>query len=99
VDQRREAMMQDDDKDAEREAFVKETAAKAVAKYEGHLPAWLVKEMQAALEDVLATHPVGSALVDRVRPRKAPERSGETAKDGSVKEAPKEERRRKGAKR
>jgi hypothetical protein len=95
---KREAMMEDDEKDADREAFVKETAAKAVAKYEGHLPAWLLKEMQAALEDVLGTHPVGATLVDRVRPRKAPERSGETAKDGSATDTA-EEPRRKGAKR
>jgi hypothetical protein len=54
-----------------------------MARYAALLPEDIALEIRGFLEDVLTTHPVGATLVERARPRVAPERSGEVAKDGS----------------
>jgi hypothetical protein len=49
--------------------------------------------MKEFLGDVLSTHPVGATLLDRARPREAPDQSGDQAKDGYVEEAPSQARK------
>ena len=67
----------------DRETFVKQVVDDSLAPYAELLPAHALDEMQALLSLVLDTHPVGATLVDRARPRKAPEQSGEQPKDGA----------------
>lgn len=55
---------------------------RAIAPYRGIFPPEAVAEMAEMLEHALKTHPVGVALIDRVRPRTATDRSGSRTKDG-----------------
>lgn len=57
---------------------------RAIAPYRAMFPADVVLEMAAMLDHVLATHPVGAELLDRVRPRATREQSGTQAKDGAA---------------
>jgi hypothetical protein len=57
---------------------------RAVAPYRALFPAEAIATMEDILEHALTTHPVGAALLDRVRPRAAPDRSGSQAKDGAM---------------
>lgn len=49
---------------------------RAIAPYERLFPPDVVLTMREILEHALTSHPVGMALVDRVRPRQARDRSG-----------------------
>jgi len=71
----------------DREVFVEQTVTESLAPYEQLLPDWAREEMAQLLALALDTHPVAATLVDRARPRKAPERSGEqpkSARDADV---------------
>ena len=54
---------------------------RALAPYEGIHPPDVLATMAEILEHALTTHPVGTALVDRVRPRVSPSQSATVAKD------------------
>ena len=49
---------------------------RAIAPYERILPPDVVLTMREILEHALTSHPVGMALVDRVRPRQVDKQSG-----------------------
>lgn len=57
---------------------------RAVAPYRALFPAEAIATIEDILEHALTTHPVGAALLDRMRPRAAPDRSGAQAKDGGA---------------
>jgi len=61
---------------------------RAVEPYRAMFPAQIILEMEEMLDHVLATHPVGVQLLDRVRPRATREHSGTQAKDGAAEAAP-----------
>ena len=48
------------------------------------VPPEMVTVFRNYLRDVLMTHPVGSLMLDRVRPRPAPSESGDVNKPGSL---------------
>jgi hypothetical protein len=64
-----------------------EALQELLAAYEGVVPPELFEQMRAFLADSLATHPVAATLLDRVRPRAVPFKSGDTAKPGREAEA------------
>jgi hypothetical protein len=67
--------------DAE-DPYVDQLLSEILAPYQGLVPADLMAEMSDFMGDVLATHPVGATLVDRLRPRAVPFQSGDAAKPG-----------------
>ncbi len=67
----------DDQSDPTRDPFREEVVERAVKRYEGVLPPEAVDEMRRVLHETLATHPVGSTLLERARPRQAPDTSGD----------------------
>ena len=71
------------EREVSREDFVGRAVEETMAHFAALLPEDIAAEIRGFLEDVLTTHPVGSTLVERARPRVAPERSGEVMKDGS----------------
>jgi hypothetical protein len=78
----------------EREDFVEDTIQQTLEPYAPRLPGGAVEEMRDFLSLVLDTHPVGATLVDRARPRRAPEKSGDQPKEKS--DAAEEERKKGG---
>lgn len=48
------------------------------------VPPDMVGVFRSYLRDVLMTHPVGSLMLDRIRPRPAPSQSGDMNKPGSL---------------
>jgi hypothetical protein len=61
---------------------------RALDPYRGVLPADLFAELRASLADALTTHPVGKALLDRVRPPPGQQKSGPRAKPGAEDDEP-----------
>ena len=57
---------------------------RALAPYRGILSEAQLASMREMLEHALTTHPVGAALLDRTRPRTAPNRSAEQEKKGAL---------------
>ena len=60
------------------------------------LPAAVVEEMRDLLELMAKTHPTALAIVNRARPRKAPQRSGEEEIPGAPPRAVVDDDRREG---
>ncbi len=79
--------------DGDRERYLEQVVQEALEAYEGVVPDEVREQMRAFLSDALATHPVGATLLDRARPRQAPDRSGDQAKDGTETELPEDERK------
>lgn len=69
--------------EAPEDSFLEQVVAQALEPYKAVLPPARLAEMAAFLRDALGSHPVGSTLLDRARPRAAPETSGDQAKHGS----------------
>jgi hypothetical protein len=80
-DEIEDAMSQDQLPDAA-DPFLEELLD-AVLKPHASLPPEILAEMRATLRAIAVAHPVGSALVDAARPRKAPERSGDELAPGA----------------
>ena len=57
---------------------------RALAPYRGLLTDEHLAGMKEMLSHVLTTHPVGAALLDRTRPRTAPDRSAGQEKQGHL---------------
>ena len=57
--------------------------ARALAPYRELLSPELLAELRETLADALTTHPVGSALLDWLRPAPVVARSGEVEKEGA----------------
>ena len=55
------------------------------------VPPEMVTVFRNYLRDVLMTHPVGSLMLDRIRPRPAPSESGDVNKPGSLHDEASEE--------
>lgn len=81
--------------DSPDDSILKAEVERAVAPYRRILPPEAVAAMSEALEHILLTHPVGAALLDRVRPQAAPDRSGTKVKETTTRSAAK---KKKGAK-
>jgi len=69
------------DIDTEPDPFLAAEIERAVAPYRRLFPEEVIATMEEILQHALTTHPVGAALLDRVRPRIAPDRSGAQPKD------------------
>jgi hypothetical protein len=71
------------DTDEGPDLFLAAEIERAVAPYRRLFPEDVIATMEEVLEHALTTHPVGASLLDRVRPRAAPDRSGSQTKDGA----------------
>lgn len=66
-----------------RDAFVDALVARSLAPYQGAAPKWLLREMEYMIRLLAEAHPHVSVLVDRARPRAAPDESETRRKDGT----------------
>ena len=66
---------------------------RALAPYRSQLTSDQLITLGEALEHALSTHPVGVALVERVRPRAVPERSEAQAKEDTASTRPSKTKR------
>jgi|HubBroStandDraft_4_1064222.scaffolds.fasta_scaffold668387_2 hypothetical protein len=68
--------------DAPKDPLVEAQIERALAPYRGWPPAMLAT-LREGLEEMYATHPTALALLEQLRDRAAPQRSGEVPIDGA----------------
>jgi len=74
--------------DAAEDPILEGEIERAMEPYKDMFPDAVLQTMREILAHALRTHPVGSELLNRVRPRSAPERSGAQAKEGAPEAVP-----------